>query len=73
MIKRGNASITIRDSDSYWGGQYKRRAVRMRALQIPPASDQAFIKVRSYYALVIDRALTGYERNFAMRLHCGGD
>jgi len=44
MIKRGNASMTVHDTDSCWEAQYKRRAIRVRGLQIPPAYDRAFAK-----------------------------
>lgn len=51
LIKRGNASIP-HDIGDCWKAQYKRRAVRVRSLQISPTSDQAFMKVLSYYMTV---------------------
>jgi len=64
--------MTIHDTENCWEAQYKRRAVRVRSLQVPQASDRA-IKVLSYYLFVRGYALIGYDRNFAMRPYSGGD
>jgi len=61
LIKRGNTSPAIHDADSCWEAQYKRRAVRVRSLQMSPDSDTALIKVPSYYPSVMRCALTSHE------------
>ena len=59
LIKRGNASLTIHGAERCSEAQYRRRAVRVRSLQKPPASDQMLMKVISYYLTVIGSPLTG--------------
>lgn len=44
-IERGNNPIAVHDTDSFWEAQYKRRAVRVRSLQAPLASERALRKV----------------------------
>lgn len=62
LIKRGNVSMAIGGTGSCSEAQYKRRAVRVRSLQMPPASAQVLIKVVSYYLTVIpDPPLTDCE------------
>lgn len=53
--------MNVDGTEGCWDAQYKRRAVRVRRIRIPPASDQAFVKVVSYYVFVIGQALTCYE------------
>ena len=61
QIERGKTSITTHDTEDCWEAQYKRRAVRARSLQMSSVSEQAFMKVLSYYACVIGHALIGCE------------
>ena len=61
LIKRGSVSLPIRDTDNCWEAQYKRKAVRVRSIQISPASETALIKVLSYYPSVMHHALTSYQ------------
>jgi len=43
LVKREKASIP-HDTEDFWKAQCKRRAVRVRSLQMPCVSDQAFVK-----------------------------
>ena len=62
LVKRGKASITPHDTEGFWGAKYKRRVVCVRSLQMPPASEQAFMKVPFLLVCVIARhALIGCE------------
>jgi len=61
LIKRRKAFMNIHDIDTCWEAQYKRTAVRVRSIQMSPASERALLKVRSYHPSVMWYSLTSYE------------